>query len=124
MPSSRPPGLRTRQGRRDRAALLPAARESELREYELVVILSPELAEEEMPAAIERLSQSVAGRGGEVVEVNPWGRRKLAYPIRRHLEGNYVLTKIKLEPSRTVELEAGLHMSEEVLRHLLVRLGD
>ncbi len=95
-----------------------------MREYELVVILTPELAEEDMPAAIDRLSASVSNRGGEVVEVNPWGRRKLAYPIRKHLEGNYVLTKIKLDPSRTVELEAGLHMSEEVLRHLLVRLGD
>ncbi len=77
-----------------------------------------------MPAAIERLSQSVTNRGGEVVEVNPWGRRKLAYPIQRHIEGNYVLTKIKLDPARTVELESGLKMSEEVLRHLLVRLGD
>lgn len=95
-----------------------------MREYELVVILTPELAEEDVPAAIDRLSASVSSRGGEVVEVNPWGRRKLAYPIRKHLEGNYVLTKIKLDPGRTVELEAGLHMSEEVLRHLLVRLGD
>ncbi len=95
-----------------------------MREYELVVILTPQLAEEEMPAAIERLSQSVTNRGGEVVEVNPWGRRKLAYPIQRHIEGNYVLTKIKLDPARTVELESGLKMSEEVLRHLLVRLGD
>jgi len=96
----------------------------ELREYELVVILSPQLPEEEVPAAIERVSQSVVNRGGEVLEVNPWGRRKLAYPIRRHLEGNYVLTKIKLDPGRTAELETGLAMSEEVLRHLLVRVGD
>jgi len=95
-----------------------------LRDYELVVILSPELAEEDIPAAIDRLSQLIADRGGEVKEVDRWGRRKLAYPINRHLEGNYLVTHVKLDPNRTSDIEAGLRISEEVLRHLLVRVGD
>lgn len=95
-----------------------------MRDYELVLIMSPELAEEEVPAAIERISQAVASRGGEVKEVDRWGRRKLAYPIKRHHEGTYLLAQLKLDPSRTAELEAGLHISEEVIRHLLVRVGD
>ena len=95
-----------------------------MRDYELVVILSPELAEEDVPAAIDRLSQLIGDRGGEVRDVDRWGRRKLAYPINKHLEGNYLVTQVRLEPDRTSDVEAGLRISEEVLRHLLVRVGD
>jgi small subunit ribosomal protein S6 len=95
-----------------------------LRDYELVVILSPELAEDDVPAAIDRLSQLIVDRGGEVRDVNRWGRRKLAYPIKKHLEGDYLVTQVKLDPNRTSDIEAGLRISEEVLRHLLVRVGD
>jgi small subunit ribosomal protein S6 len=95
-----------------------------LRDYELVVILSPELAEEDIPAAIDRLSQLISDRGGEVKEIDRWGRRKLAYPINRHMEGNYLVTQVRLNPDRTSDVEAGLRISEEVLRHLLVRVGD
>jgi len=89
-----------------------------------VVILSPELDEEDLPAAIDRFSQLIADRGGEVREVNRWGRRKLAYPIKRQTEGNYLVTQVKLDPRRTSDIEAGLRISEEVLRHLLVSAGD
>lgn len=95
-----------------------------MRDYELVVILSPELAEEDVPAAVDRLSRLIADRGGEVKDVNRWGRRKLAYPIKTHVEGSYLVTQVRLDPSRTSEVEAGLGISEEVLRHLLVRVGD
>lgn len=96
-----------------------------MRRYELVVIISPQVADDEVPEAIERLvRRPVEGQGGEVGEVNQWGRRKLAYPIQKHLEGNYVLTEFRLDPLRTKELERGLHISEEVIRHLLVRLDE
>ena len=95
-----------------------------MRDYELVVILSPELAEEEIPAAIDRLSQLIVDRGGEVKDVDRWGRRKLAYPINKHLEGNYLVTQVRLDPNRTSDVEAELRISEEVLRHLLLRVGD
>jgi small subunit ribosomal protein S6 len=95
-----------------------------LRDYELVVIISPDVAEEDVPATIEKINQLVTGRGGEVSQVDHWGRRKLAYPIKRHLEGNYVVSQVKLEPAQVVGLAAGLRLSEEVLRHLLVRVGE
>jgi small subunit ribosomal protein S6 len=96
-----------------------------LRRYELVVIISPQVADDEVPEAVERLvRRPVEGQGGEVGEVNQWGRRKLAYPIEKHLEGSYVLTELRLDPQRTKELERGLHISEEVIRHLLVRLDE
>ena len=98
--------------------------DNELRDYELVVVISPEVGEEEIPATLEKISRFIVERGGSVTEVNQWGKRKLAYPIKNFMEGNYVLTQFKLEPRLTAELEASLGLSEEVLRHLLVRLSD
>ena len=92
--------------------------------YELVLIVSPEVVDEEMPEFITKLSELVNKVGGSVDEVNQWGRRKLAYPIKRSTEGNYLLTKIKMKPTMTKELEANLRLSGKVLRHLLVRSGD
>jgi len=95
-----------------------------LRDYELVVIISPEVAEEEIPGTLEKIGRFITERGGSITEVNQWGRRKLAYPIKNFMEGNYVLTQFKMEPGSTADLEASLGISEEILRHLLVRLGD
>ncbi len=95
-----------------------------MRDYELVVVMNPDIAEEDVPAAIERVTGAVTSRGGEIVETRPWGRRRLAYPIDRHSEGNYVITQIKLDPERTHELETGFAISDDVLRHLLVRKDE
>ena len=99
--------------------------EEALRRYELVAIITPQVADDELPEAIERLlKKAVENQGGVCDEVNVWGRRRMAYPIKRHTEGNYVLTNIQLDPGKTNELEQGLLISEEVLRHLLVRLDE
>jgi small subunit ribosomal protein S6 len=96
-----------------------------LRRYELVVIISPEVAEDDVPGAVDRLvRRPIETRGGEIDDVNLWGRRKLAYPIKRQLEGNYVVTQLRLAPLQTKELEQGLLLSEEVIRHLLIRLDE
>lgn len=92
-----------------------------LRDYELVVILSPEIGDDVVGESIERLTQGIKSRGGEVVDVNHWGRRRMAYPIRRHLEGNYVVSQIRLAPAEVPGLEGNLRISEEVLRHLIVK---
>ncbi len=95
-----------------------------MREYELVWIISPEVPEEDVSSAIDKVSQFILGRGGEIEDVNRWGRRKLAYPIRRHLEGNYVATQFRLDPTQVASLEASLELAEEVIRHLVVRTGE
>ncbi len=95
-----------------------------MRDYELVMVLSPEIGDEDVPAAIETINGFVADRGGEVAEVNRWGRRKLAYPIKKHTEGNYVVSQLKLDAQMAAELEASLRLSEQVIRHLLVRAED
>jgi small subunit ribosomal protein S6 len=95
-----------------------------LRDYELVVVISPLVADDEVADTLEKVNQFITERGGSITEVNQWGRRKLAYPIKDCKEGNYVLTQFKMDPKLTAELEASLGLSEQILRHLLVRLSD
>jgi len=101
----------------------PKVEDEQLRDYELVLVFSPEVAEDGVEAAIGRVSQFITERGGILPTVEQWGKRRLAYPIRRFMEGSYVLTRFKLKPKLTKELEANLQISEEVLRHLLTRLS-
>ncbi len=89
--------------------------------YELVLIISPEVTDEEMPDFITKLSELISKTGGSVDEVNQWGRKQFAYPIKRFTEGNYVLTKLKLKPASTKDIEANFRLSGKILRHLLVR---
>ncbi len=95
-----------------------------MRDYELVVIISPEVTEENVGGVTERIGGWIANGGGEVTNVNVWGRRRLAYPIRDFREGTYVATQFRMEPTATAELERSLKLSEDVLRYLLVRMGE
>ena len=99
--------------------------EVRLPRYELVVIISPQVADDEVTATFDRLvRRHVESSGGECQEVDQWGRRKLAYPIKSQMEGNYILTQLQLPADQTKELERGLLISEDVLRHLLVRAEE
>ncbi len=95
-----------------------------LRDYELVVIFRPDIPDDDVPASVERVQQSIASRGGEVVEVDHWGRRRLAYPIKQALEGNYVVTQMRMDPNQVAQFESGLRISEDVLRHLVMRKDE
>lgn len=92
--------------------------------YELVFIISPEVTDEEVPNTVTKVSEIINKIGGNVTETSQWGRRKLAYPIKRFTEGNYVLAQIELAPASIKELEANLRVSDEVLRHLLIRSSE
>ena len=96
--------------------------DSELRDYELVLIISPEVTDEAFEATLDNLSKSVTESGGTVSNVERWGKRKLAYPLKNFMEANYVLTQLKMSPASGKQLEANLRISEDVLRHLLIRL--
>jgi len=97
--------------------------EKQLRDYELVIVISPEIADEGMESLMGRITRFVTDNGGTLSGVDHWGKRKLAYPIKHFAEGNYVLAKFKLRPKLSRELEASLEISEEVLRHLLTRVS-
>ncbi len=89
------------------------------RDYELAFILNPEVSEEETRSILDRIDQIVANHGGQVVKVNQWGRRRLAYPIERHRDGFYVFIDMILTAETVIELERTLKVSEVVLRHMV-----
>jgi|TARA_B100001971_G_C17933913_1_gene404132 small subunit ribosomal protein S6 len=100
-----------------------AVEEKALRDYELVLIISPEVNEEEFEATLNSISQFISDNGGAVSHVEQWGRRKLAYAIDHFTEGRYVLTRFEMRPTLSKDLESKLKISEKVLRHLLIRLS-
>ncbi len=90
-----------------------------------MLVVSPQVDDEGLAATLDRVNRYVSDRGGSVVRQEQWGRlRRLAYPIRNFNEGNYVLTHLEMDPQDTRELEASLHLTEEVLRHLLIRIDS
>ena len=89
------------------------------RDYEIGFILNPEVSEEQTRAILERIEQIVARYDGQVMKVNQWGRRRLAYPIQHHRDGFYVFIDSILTPETVSELDRTLKVSEEVLRHLI-----
>jgi len=91
-------------------------------DYELVFIISPEVVEDRINDITESVNQFITGKGGTVSEVEQWGKRRLAYPIKHFEEGNYVLVRFKMEPGYNKELETNLRISEDILRHLLIKL--
>lgn len=92
-----------------------------MRRYELVFVVRPEIEAEELTAIIEGISQLISGDGGQVVEVDSWGKRQLAYPIQKLKEGHYVVMQTQLEPGAIKGLERNLKLREEIIRYLLVR---
>jgi len=92
-----------------------------LRNYEFVYILSPEVEEENLESITEKIGQMIASRGGQVLQLDSWGRRRLAYPIQKFHEGHYMLAQIQLEPEAILELKRSLGLTGEVIRYLLVR---
>lgn len=92
-----------------------------MNEYELVSIIHPRLNADETAAAIANIESQIVANGGEMLSTDVWGRRRLAYPINHLLEGTYVLMTFRLPPQGAPVVEALLRISEQVIRHLLVR---
>ncbi len=96
-----------------------------MREYELTVVYDLAVAEAGGPdAAPQRLAQLVEARGGKVLKVDHWGRRRLAYPINHALDADYVVSRVELAPESVNPLEAALRIDERVYRHLIVRADE
>jgi small subunit ribosomal protein S6 len=92
-----------------------------MREYELMCVLTPELDEAGLEAQNERLKSLITTRGGEVLSLEPWGKRRLAYSIAGFREGVYTVTRFSMAPEQTEALDRSLRLTEAVLRHLIIR---
>lgn len=97
-------------------------KEERLCNYEMVVIIGPEVVDEQLEAAINNISSFITGKGGAISEITRWGKRTLAYPIKHHITGTYILARFTLKPAACKEMESNLKISEQVLRHLLIKL--
>ncbi len=95
-----------------------------MRQYELVVVFSPILSDEDKTSSRDRIKQLITNGGGEITLEEDWGMRRLAYPIRKgsqtFLEGSYVLTRFSTDTVAPRELEPQLNLGENILRYLLV----
>ncbi len=93
-----------------------------MRSYEVALILHPDLDEEQQQAIIERLSQVLTADGGQVENVESWGLRRLSYPIKKVQKGIYYFIQGQFPVSALPELDRTARLSEEVLRHMVVRM--
>ena len=92
-----------------------------MRDYELMVVLDPNLDDGAIDALNTRIQTMSTQRGGTIENVDVWGRRRLAYPIGRYRDGVYILYRMQLPPNAAAEIERALKLTESVIRHLLVR---
>lgn len=95
-----------------------------MRSYELMLIARPELDEEASKALVEKAKSVITAQGGTIEKEDSWGKRRLAYEIKRFKEGIYTVLIFKGEPAAEQELERVLKLSDDVVRHLVVRLDE
>jgi small subunit ribosomal protein S6 len=97
-----------------------------VREYEVTVVIQPQLEDTERNQLIERLSNLLVPGSKEdgALTANHWGMRNLAYPIKKFTEGYYVLFEAQIDPTRIKEIERSMQYNEDVLRYLVVRKGE
>jgi small subunit ribosomal protein S6 len=96
----------------------------EPREYELMVLFSPELGDELLETEMNRISEQITATGAQVLRsksTTPWGRRRLAYPIDRHQDAFYVLYSLSSQPGQLDPFERDLKLTSNVIRYLLIR---
>ena len=82
--------------------------------YEIVTIVDPQIADDDVPKTSEKINEFITSRGGSIARVQRWGRRRLAYPIKRQTEAHYLLTTYSLEPEHASELEADLVLAQRI----------
>ena len=94
-----------------------------MRSYELIFIVHPELDEAAFVELVERVKGWVGEDGGKVEKIDLWGKRRLAYPIRKQKEGQYVMMVTQMDPSTGARLERNLRLLEPVLRFSVIAQG-
>lgn len=92
--------------------------------YELTFILQPNLDEDGLAQAVQKVADIVTAAGGTVSTTEPWGKRRLAYPIRHFEEGYYVLQRVDLPARGPREVDRAIKLVEDVIRHLIVRVEE
>ncbi|HLN12334.1 MAG TPA: 30S ribosomal protein S6 [bacterium] len=87
--------------------------------YEIVVVVRPDLDEEALNAVLERVHQRIVEVGGEVTSTDRWGKRRIAYPIRKYRDGFYVMSVFSLASDHVARLRQTLELNEDLLRFVV-----
>ena len=97
-----------------------------MRIYELVFIVKPDLPEGEMESVIEQFTGAVSEGGGTVMKVEQWGKRRLAYRVKQHHEGYYVLMQYSTDDNTSLakEIERRLRVSDPVIKYITIRIDE
>ena len=95
-----------------------------MRNYEFVFIVHPDLDEKAFTEVCDRVKSWINDLEGTIVSEDNWGKRRMAYPIRKQREGQYMLYNLQLDPAKVVELEHDMSMVESVMRYLTIKLED
>lgn len=95
-----------------------------MRKYETFFIVDPDLPDETNSAVDNKVQSIVTANGGEILAYTPWGKRKLAYPIRKRSRGLYILMEYSGGPELVAELERNLRIDERILKFITVKLED
>jgi small subunit ribosomal protein S6 len=90
-----------------------------MRNYELAYILDPELDEQSIEIFEDRVKGWIEAAGGTIKNIDNWGKRRLAYPIKKHNEGYYYFVQIEMPPQAGVTIERDLRLSEQILRFMI-----
>ena len=98
--------------------------ETALREYELMIILDPEIEERTVAPSLDKYLTVVTTEGGSVDKVDIWGRRRLAYEIKKNAEAIYVVISLQAEPATVKEFDRQLTLNESILRTKVIKPGN
>jgi len=93
-----------------------------MRKYEIMCLISPDLSDEEFKALYEDVQREIQNLGGEVQNVDVWGKRNLAYPVKKFTEGYYVVMNFLFPQNQLQEFERRLKLKEKLLRYMITLL--
>ncbi len=91
--------------------------------YENIVILNAAINDEEIESALSKIKDLITSNGGEVLKIDVWGRRKLAYEINKHKKGLYVLLFFKTSPTTIKKLEDFYKVFDAIIKYMIIKLG-
>ncbi len=92
------------------------------RTYESVVIINAALEDDQIEATLSKIQESITTHGGEIIEVDKWGRKRLAYPIKKAKSGYYAIYRFVSTPELIATLERNYRLDENVFRYLTITL--
>lgn len=95
-----------------------------MRPYEVMLILESSVDDAAVDAVISRVKELVANQKGTTGQVEKWGRRRFAYELKHRWEGYYALVEVTIEPTAIAELDRALMLSDEVIRHKIIRIPE